>query len=151
MLVYNIYVIYFTYFSRNLKEKRTYCNITKITFLSCCGVTGNSLFPGSAVKYLENIPHSFSSPELLMCTPLTSSGSNLDNVEQCISLATSKIKLPNIHIGKVSLCLGTNDVMRNRDDSHQINITATQAIYKIKQTFSKSLLCGYQWSLMYHL
>ena len=44
--------------------------------LSCCGVTGNSPFPGSAVKYLENISHSFSSPELLMCTPLTSLVSN---------------------------------------------------------------------------
>ena len=65
-------------------------------------------------------------------------GATLDNVEQCISLATSKIKLPNTHIGKVILCLGINDVTRNRDDSDQINITATQAIYKIKQTFSKS-------------
>jgi len=36
------------------------------------------------------------------------------------------------------LCLGTNDVTRNRDDSDQINITAKQAIYKIKQTFPKS-------------
>ena len=27
----------------------------RLRFLSCCGVTGNSLFPGSAVKYLENI------------------------------------------------------------------------------------------------
>jgi hypothetical protein len=41
----------------------------RLRFLSCWGVTGNSLFPGSAVKYLENISHSFSSPELLMCTP----------------------------------------------------------------------------------
>ena len=38
----------------------------RLRFLSCCGVTGNSLFPGSAVKYLENISHSFSSPALLM-------------------------------------------------------------------------------------
>ena len=48
----------------------------RLRFLSCCGVTGNSLFPGSAVKYLENISHSFSSPALLMCTPLTSLVSN---------------------------------------------------------------------------
>jgi hypothetical protein len=54
------------------------------------------------------------------------SGATLDNVEQCITLATSKIKTPNTHIGKVILCLGTNDVTRNRDDSDQINITATQ-------------------------
>jgi lysophospholipase L1-like esterase len=66
------------------------------------------------------------------------SGATLDNVEQCISLATSKIKTPNTPIGKVILCLGTNDVTRNRDDSDQINITATQAISKIKQTFPKS-------------
>ena len=66
------------------------------------------------------------------------SGATLDNVEQCISLATSKIKTPNTHIGKVILCLGTNDVTRNKDDSDQINITATQAISKIKQTFPKS-------------
>jgi hypothetical protein len=66
------------------------------------------------------------------------SGATLDNVEQCISLSTSKIKTPNTHIGKVILCLGTNDVTRNRDDSDQINITATQAISKIKQTFPKS-------------
>ena len=66
------------------------------------------------------------------------SGATLDNVEQCISLATSKIKTPNTHIGKVILCLGTNDVTRNRDDNDQINITATQAISKIKQTFPKS-------------
>ena len=37
----------------------------RLRFLSCCGVTGNSFFPGSAVKYLENISHSFSSPALL--------------------------------------------------------------------------------------
>ena len=43
----------------------------RFRFLSCCGVTGNSLFPGSDVKYLKNISQSFSSPELLMCTPLT--------------------------------------------------------------------------------
>jgi hypothetical protein len=48
----------------------------RLRFLSCCGVTGNSLFPGSAVKYLKNIWHSFSSPQLLMCTPLTSFVSN---------------------------------------------------------------------------
>ena len=68
------------------------------------------------------------------------SGATLDNVEQRISLAISKIKPPNTHIGKVSLCLGTNDVTRNRDDSDQINITATRAIYKIKNknTFPKS-------------
>ena len=36
------------------------------------------------------------------------------------------------------LCLGTNDVTRNKDDSDPINITATQAISKIKQTFPKS-------------
>jgi hypothetical protein len=33
----------------------------RLRFLSCCGVTGNSLFPGCAVKYWENISHSFSS------------------------------------------------------------------------------------------
>jgi cbb3-type cytochrome oxidase subunit 3 len=89
MLVY-ICVIYFNYFSRNLKEKKiiikkimSFCYLyiiedglivisLRLRFLSCCGVTGNSLFPGSAVKYLENISHSFSSPALLMCTPLTS-------------------------------------------------------------------------------
>jgi len=48
----------------------------KFRFLSCCGVTGNSLFPGSDVKYLKNISQSFSSPELRMCTPLTSLVSN---------------------------------------------------------------------------
>ena len=31
----------------------------RLRFLSCCGVTGNSLFHGSAVKYVENISHSF--------------------------------------------------------------------------------------------
>ena len=48
----------------------------RLRFLSCCGVTGNSLFPGSAVRYLENISHSFSSPQLLICTPLRSLVSN---------------------------------------------------------------------------
>ena len=48
----------------------------KLRLLSCCGVIGNLLFPGSAVKYLENISHSFSSSELLVCTPLTSLVSN---------------------------------------------------------------------------
>ena len=40
--------------------------------------------------------------------------------------------------------LGTNDVTRNRDDSDQINITATQAISKINQTFPESQIavCG---------
>ena len=66
------------------------------------------------------------------------SGATLDSVEQCISLATSKIKTPNTRIGKVILCLGTNDVIRNRDDSDQTNITATHTISKIKQTFPKS-------------
>jgi hypothetical protein len=55
-------------------------------------------------------------------------------------LATSKIKTPNTHIGKVILCLGTNDVTRNKDDSDQINITATQAISKIASCLFSSIL-----------
>ena len=67
----------------------------RLRFLSCCGVTGNSLFPGSAVKYLENISHSFSSPELLMCTPLTSLVSNKGFIAlPCLSLIPIFFKKP---------------------------------------------------------
>jgi hypothetical protein len=65
----------------------------RLRFLSCCGVTGNSLFPGSAVKYLENISHSFSSPQLLMCTPLTSLVSNDD--KKVLRIGKKKKRKPN--------------------------------------------------------
>ena len=70
----------------------------------------------------------------------STSRATLDNVEQCIDLALSKITPSDKNVNKVVLCLGTNDVTRNRDDSDQVNIRFTQAIAKVKQSFPESQL-----------
>ena len=72
------------------------------------------------------------------------SGATLNNIDQCIDRANSKLENTNSMVNKVVMCLGTNDVSKCKDDSDQVNVLLTQAIAKVKSHFPDSLIgiCG---------
>jgi hypothetical protein len=69
------------------------------------------------------------------------SGATLNNIDQCIDRAISKLENTNSMVNNVVMCLGTNDVSKCKDDSDQVNVLLTQAIAKVKSYFPDSLVC----------
>lgn len=63
------------------------------------------------------------------------SGSTLDNIEEIVSKAKSIGFESNKCIDNIVVCLGTNDVTRNRTDPDEVNINATHAINCVKLAF----------------
>ncbi|MCS5588875.1 MAG: hypothetical protein NZ824_02795 [Candidatus Thioglobus sp.] len=63
------------------------------------------------------------------------SGSTLDNIEEIVSKAKSIGFESNKCIDNIVVCLGTNDVTRNRTDPDEVNINVTHAINCVKLAF----------------
>ena len=61
------------------------------------------------------------------------SGTTAENIDAILPTAVSKVDAE--RIDKVILCLGTNDVTKNKTDQDMINIFITNAINKLKVTF----------------
>lgn len=66
------------------------------------------------------------------------SGATLENVDECIQLAKCKTDNESTTVGKVVLCLGTNDVGKNCDDVDEVVLNASQAISKIKTEYPEA-------------
>ncbi|CAG2212093.1 unnamed protein product [Mytilus edulis] len=64
------------------------------------------------------------------------SGGSFDKIEQNIDLAFQKTE--NKDIEKVVICLGTNDISRNKSDSDQINLLVTSAVNRVKSSFPEA-------------
>ena len=66
------------------------------------------------------------------------SGATLSQIDEVIDRALFKAEEKSCEIGNIVVCLGTNDISKNRDDSDQINVSATRAITKLKHQFPNS-------------
>ncbi|CAC5407845.1 CNBP [Mytilus coruscus] len=73
-------------------------------------------------------------------------GATLEKIDQCLGAAfeNHRVKSNGSNVGKVILSLGTNDLSKNKHDSDQVNVFATQAIVKVKQSFPNADIgvCG---------
>ncbi|CAG2203622.1 unnamed protein product [Mytilus edulis] len=73
-------------------------------------------------------------------------GATLEKIDQCLGAAfeNHRVKSNGSNVGKVIISLGTNDLSKNKHDSDQVNVYATQAIVKVKQAFPNADIgvCG---------
>ncbi|KAK3087073.1 hypothetical protein FSP39_001266 [Pinctada imbricata] len=65
------------------------------------------------------------------------SGSTISNVTPNLELATTEIKNP-AEVSKVIICLGTNDVSRNKSRPDKINVHVTKTLEVVKNTFDNA-------------
>lgn len=66
------------------------------------------------------------------------SGAGFASIGQCIELALTSLDRSVKNVKNVLVCLGTNDVTKNRDDCDQVNITFSHAISAVAKTFPDS-------------
>ncbi|VDI45389.1 Hypothetical predicted protein [Mytilus galloprovincialis] len=66
------------------------------------------------------------------------SGANFENFTQILDLAVQKTDTCSFKVDKVSICLGTNDISKHKDDSDQINLLVTKAVAQVKSTYPES-------------
>lgn len=66
------------------------------------------------------------------------SGATFNTVDKCIFLARNKIDPLKTTVRNIVVCLGTNDVTRNRDDSDQVAIAFTKAMNIVENAFPES-------------
>ncbi|CAG2252119.1 CNBP [Mytilus edulis] len=70
----------------------------------------------------------------------------VEKIDQCLGAAfeNHRVKSNGSNVGKVIISLGTNDLSKNKHDSDQVNVYATQAIVKVKQAFPNADIgvCG---------
>ncbi|CAG2194773.1 CNBP [Mytilus edulis] len=73
-------------------------------------------------------------------------GATLEQIDKGLGAAyeNHRVKSNGSNVGKVIISLGTNDLSRNKHDSDQVNVFATQAIVKVKQAFPNADIgvCG---------
>ena len=72
------------------------------------------------------------------CINASISGATLENIDETIKLAKSKVF--DKTVDKVVISLGTNDITKSKGDHDQVNINLTHAIHQVKCNFPNSVV-----------
>ncbi|CAC5369331.1 CNBP [Mytilus coruscus] len=72
------------------------------------------------------------SPEVINASV---SGAAFDKIDKLLNYALSVMDDTNARVEKVVICLGTNDITRNRSDPDEVNVNATSAVNCVKSRF----------------
>ncbi|CAG2254725.1 CNBP [Mytilus edulis] len=63
------------------------------------------------------------------------SGASFENIDELLNHALSVMDDTDASVEKVVICLGTNDITRNRSDPDEVNVNATSAVNCVKSRF----------------
>ncbi|CAC5419977.1 CNBP [Mytilus coruscus] len=72
------------------------------------------------------------SPEVINASV---SGASFDKIDELLNHALSVMDDTDASVEKVVICLGTNDITRNRSDPDEVNVNATNAVNCVKSRF----------------